>query len=432
MFRYFLINLVLIGLSFLPLDIYGHNPIEISNLELEESATIDEEWNKVISSNPKILDYDTAVQRTLNQSLNLNLSEYEIQAREGQIKQARSYPNPQFSYSLETSGYKWPYREEIYAVSQLIELGGKRHKNIEIASYEYYAALSGYEAVKLERLNHLTKAFIQVVTSQELLKVSINRQRNAKEFLQQARNKLEIGKGSLIECHKAEIAKTFADLTMKKNLTAFEISKKELSLVWSSLEADFDLAVYPFFEAKKPEPFEKYLSKLCAQPEICLAKYKHLASYHNLRAVKAQRIPDLTLTLGYSNDQGDSGVVAGVAFPLPIFNQNQGNIKTARYEMLKTEDEAKQLRLLLESKLTNFYTALTKEYQEIEELKNIALKASEKTVQLAFEGYQEGKFSYQEVLEAKQIFFDMQEKYIEALARYHKVKAALDYLNLSL
>ena len=381
------------------------------------------------SSEPTLLDFDSAVTRTMNQSLNLSIAENEAQIKEGQMRQARLYPNPSFTYYLETSELGWFNRQEIYSLSQLFELGGKRQKRVQIASNEYYAASIGYEVSKLERLYQLTKAFIHAVAAQELFQIAVERQRNADEFLNVTQAKLEGGRISLIEKIKAELTQSLAHLNVQQKRATFRTAKKNLTLFWSSAGQDFDFVTYPFYDIQAPTPLEDYLARLCEQPEIIRSLYKLRAANHNVRLEKAQRIPDVTLTLGYSYDAGDNGLVAGINVPLPIWNQNQGNIKKANYELLKTDNEAKQLWLMLEAKLSNAYVELQRSYHEAEHVKDTMLKKAKEAADAALEGYREGKFDYVDVLEAKRSLFEIREKYIETLVEYHTKKAEIEFLN---
>jgi cobalt-zinc-cadmium efflux system outer membrane protein len=387
-----------------------------------------QETKIVTSCEPKILDFDTAVQRTLDQSLILNQAQHEIEGRKGLITQARLYPNPEFVYDVETSEKGWKNRQDIYALNQRVELGGKRQKQIKIATYEYYAALTGYEISKLERLNRLSKAFIRVVAAQELSQLAMNHQVNAQEALRLINAKVEAGKASFIQQNKAQVAQSLADLNFKRAVAEFKAAKNQLALLWASACPDFDAVTYPFFDIAPPIPLEDYLSKLCNQPEVVQSLYQYMAAYHNVRLEKAARIPDVNLTLGYSYDQGDKGVVAGIAVPLPIWDRNQGNIQKAYSDMLKTSTAGKQLLLFLETKLSNTYLELMRAYQEAEDLKNLVLISSSQALALAQEGYREGKLEYWEVLDAQRFFFEAREKYIYALVQYHHKRAEIDYL----
>lgn len=56
---------------------------------------------------------------------------------------------------------------------------------------------------------------------------------------------------------------------------------------------------------------------------------EHLAAHQNLNLEKSLAIPDVTVTLGYKTlqDTGNKGMILGASIPIPLFNQNQGNIQ---------------------------------------------------------------------------------------------------------
>lgn len=378
---------------------------------------------------PKTMDFDTAVGNTMGKSLSLNIAKDNIQAKKGGMIHSGQYPNPSFTYDLQTSQLGWHGRQEIYSFSQLIEVGGKREYRFKIASNEYYAALYGYETTKLERLYQLTKNFVQTVAAQELYQIAVEEQDIAAKFMEITHAKFESDKVSLVERNKTLLMKSMADLNLRQKRASFETAKKNLAVQWSAIDRDFDFVAFPLYDTAPPASLDDYLSKLCDQPEIVHSLYKYRAAHNNLQLEKAERLPDPTFTVGYGNSAGDKGLVAGIDVPIPIWNQNQGNIKKAQYEMLKTGDEGKQLWITLEAKLSNAYVELVRSYEEVEDMKNILLKTAEEGFALAGEGYREGKFTYLDVLEAKRSLFEIREKYIQALANYHTKKAEIEFLN---
>jgi outer membrane protein, heavy metal efflux system len=188
---------------------------------------------------------------------------------------------------------------------------------------------------------------------------------------------------------------------------------------------------FPFFDITAPIPFEQCLADLCNQPEIVQSLYNYTSAHHNWKLEKANRIPDVTLSFGYKGEyeENNKGLLAGVSFPIPLFNQNQGNIGRAYFDMLKTGEQGKQLWLVLESKLAISYDELIRAYEEAESIKNFTLPSATQAFELAEKGYREGKFEYLDVLDAQRTFFDVREKYIQSLVNYHHRRADIDYLN---
>lgn len=385
--------------------------------------------NKQLSAEPVTLAYDDAREHTMGESTNIHIAENEMYSKEGALEQSSLYSNPYFYYDLQTSQHGWDQRDEIYTLSQPVDLSGKRGNNIKIASKEYCAAKWGYEASKRERLNKLKKVFIQTMGAQELLQLAADQQKIAEEFLNISQSKFDAGKISLIEKHKTELTKSLADLTVKQRLADFQNAKKNLAYICTKTDDSFDLVTYPFFETAHPLPLDDYLAQLSEQPEIIRSSYLYEAACHHVGLEKANRIPDVIVSLGYSYSAGDNGVVAEVAIPLPLWNQNQGNIKKARYDMAKAEEEGKLLKQKLKIKLSNHYTNLLKSYQETEEIKNNLLKTANSAFEMALEGYKEGKFDYFDVLESKRSLFEIRQKYIEALINYHTMQAEIEFLN---
>ena len=92
--------------------------------------------NKQLTTEPVTLAYDDARNSTMGESTNLHIAEKEMYSKEGALEQSRLYSNPYFYYDLQTSQYGWDQRDEIYTLSQPLDLSGKRGNNIKIASNE--------------------------------------------------------------------------------------------------------------------------------------------------------------------------------------------------------------------------------------------------------------------------------------------------------
>lgn len=422
----FLRNIRLIAISF------GF-VIYLTRMEAQEASP---DICHLSNSTETELTLDMAVYRALIQSINLHIASDEVQSKRYQIKQARLYPNPRLSYEVEDfagnrSWRGWNHREERYFYSQLFETAGKRRLRTQAASYQYYASLVGYDVSKLVVLNRLNRAFINVVAAQELLKLANDQADIAKEVLRIATKKVEAGKVSLIQQNKAEVAYSTSLIVVERAIVELKNAKRRLSLLWSRSCPDFDRAIFPFYDITVPVHFEECLADLCNQAEIVQSIYYYLNAKKSWRLEKANRIPDITLQVGYKANYKEShqGLIAGISVPMPIFDRNQGNIGRAYFDMLKTGDQGRQLWLVLESKLAISYEDLIRAYEEAERIKNVSLPAASQAFDLAQKGYREGKFEYLDVLDAQRTLFEVRDRYIQALVIYHVRRADIDYLN---
>jgi cobalt-zinc-cadmium efflux system outer membrane protein len=382
------------------------------------------------------LSFDEAVSKTLFLSPKLRIAGSEINEKAGAKVQSSLLPNPVAAYSVENVfGNKnwqgWESAESRYEVGQLIELGGKRGFRYQSAKFQYYASQAGFEAKQLAVLNRLLKLFTLVVASQENLQVALDQTKIAAEVYRTVTAKVEAGKVSLIQQNKAEIALSTAQINFEKAEADFFKNKERLAILWGASCPDFERVVFPFYEINLPEPIEKCLSDLRENPELLRSQMEHLAAHQNLNLEKSLAIPDVTVTLGYKTlqDTGNKGMILGASIPIPLFNQNQGNIQKARAQAVKTHDQYIELELALENKLSIAHRELIRAYAEAEKIRTTVLKAAAQSFELAQEGYKEGKFEYLDMLDSQKTLFEVRERYIQALLNYHQSIADIEYLN---
>lgn len=374
------------------------------------------------------LTFPEAVEKVLKLSPKLKISESEIEEKVGNSIQAGLYPNPVASYSIEN--VRSNSATSYYELAQLIELGNKRNFRISTAHYQYYAAASGFEVSQLELLNRLMKLFVQAVAAQEYLQVAQEQKKIAEEVFNSVAAKVEVGKVSSIQQHKAEMALSDLDLILAKAQLDFDSAKTKLSLLWGKACPDFNRLLFPFYAIEEPKTLDACLEDLRNNPELLKSEYEHLASHQLLKLEKSNAFPDLILTIGYKSveHKGDKGMIVGASIPLPVFNRNQGNIYRAQTQISKTEEQMHELLLKLENKLALSHQELMRGYLEVLLYQTTILNCANKTFNLAKEGYLEGKFEYSEMLDSQRTLFEVKEKYIQSLSKYFQSRADVEYL----
>ncbi|MDP1836079.1 MAG: TolC family protein [Chlamydiales bacterium] len=384
----------------------------------------------------EVLTFEEAVQRTFCQSPLLHISNDEIGERAGARQQSKRLPNPTAAWSVENvfgnrEWQGWESAESRYEIGQLIELGGKRSYRSNAATYQLFAAQAGYAAQKTMVLNRLSKAFAEVAGLQEQVKLADEQAKIADEVYKTVSAKLEAGRISLIQQNKAEIALWTARISYNAAVTDFAKAKERLSAFWGCSCPDFNEVDYWFYELAAPESLEECFCTLENNPELLRSHFEYLSSQQNLNLERAGSVPDVTVAVGYKTlrETGNKGMILGASIPIPIFNQNQGNIQKARFESQKMQDQFQNLQLVLKNRLSAAYRDLIRAYREAEQLKTSVLKNATQSFDLASEGYKEGKFEYLDVLDSQRTLFDVRGRYIQTLVNYHKSMADIKYLN---
>lgn len=392
----------------------------------------------IISTEPDnnhSMTIDEALRRVWLNSPSLMIASDEVGIKQSEEYQAGRLPNPVAAIQVEgansigSSKRNCNDREIFYTLSQLIELGGKRGFRKQEAAYLSSLAMWDMEIARLDLLNEVTKAFVDVAALQETIRFAEDQERIAHEILSTVHAKIEGGKEVQLKARKAEMAKAKATLALEKAKRDLELSKKKLAALWGSSSVDFFEVQFPLYE-------------LDSLPDLCLLideQAHHLNIWWNIqisaaeKAIdleKAQRIPDVVVTAGYvqSQDSGGSGLLIGLQMPIPIFDRNSGNINRAKTLLAQAYD--KQVENLLESKveLQEAYADLFTAHKEGLIFKESILLAAEETYNASHEGYQQGKYDYLELLDSQRTLFEEQENYISKLVEYHYKKADVNRL----
>jgi cobalt-zinc-cadmium efflux system outer membrane protein len=289
------------------------------------------------------LTLDSAEHIFLRQNLSLLAQRYNVDAQKALIIQARLYANPNFTvshglYNTQTKTF-FPFGstgETAAGLSQLVLLAGKRNKQIKIAKAN--ARLSEYEFYDLLRTLKYTlrSDFYNIYYLQQSAKTYEEEIRSlqvvVKAFDEQK------GKGYISEKEAIRIKAQLYSLQSeyKDLLDQIEDQQSEMRLVLQVKPVYIDPLVDTEGVAAL-NPVKYPLATLLdsaynRRSDLMIARANTDISKLNYNYQKALAVPDVTFNLAY--DQQGSYVknftAAGLGIDLPVFNRNQGNIKSAK------------------------------------------------------------------------------------------------------
>lgn len=384
---------------------------------------------------PKVLlNYEEALKRVWLNSPTLMIADDEVGVKQSEEYQAGRLPNPVASIQIDgansfgSSKRHCRDRETFYSLSQLIELGGKRSARKDEAAFLSSLAMWDKEMLKLDVINELTKAMVDVAAAQETVILAKEQQRIANEIITTVNAKIQSGKEVVLKARKAEMAKAKATLLLNKSYRYLELSKKKLASLWGSVNVDFEEVSFPLFNL---DPIPNVQCLVAKQQDNLSIQWNMQisAAEKAVTLEKAQRIPDVVVTAGYMQSNGSgNGLVLGFQMPIPIFDHNSGNINRAK--LLLCQIYERQRENLLESKieLEESYEDLLTAYNESLTFRNTILSTAKENYEASHDGYQHGKYDYLELLDSQRTLFEEQEDYINKLVEYHHKKADVDRL----
>lgn len=381
------------------------------------------------------LEFTSAYQDVLANTYELKAADANVTAKEADRWQAGAYPNPALIVNLNTIGRQQGDDEnQLYVgVTQVVELGGKRSARLRVAGASQCTTQWNVEILKNELFVQLLKAFIDMAAAQERVALAQGQQKIAEQTLATISTKTSSGKGSGIEEKKAQVAFKSARLIFIRQQAYLQKMKKQLSSLWDSNPPTFDCVDFPLYRILPPPPLETLTAALKCSPEIIQAEAEAVLACEIVSLERSKRIPDIAFQVGVSTEKFTQQPALNVGFgiPLPLFDQNQGNISRASYEQLQAI--YKQLDLIAERQaaLEMLYVEWISAYEQATILKESLLPAAQEAFTLAQGSYNEGKSDYLNLLDARSTLFDVQQQYLDALEEYHHKRAEVFKLTAS-
>ena len=363
------------------------------------------------------LTLDAALQTAFANNPDLAAAQWEIDIAQGARQQAGLIPNPVASWDAEDT--RRNSRTTSIKLSQTLELGGKRGARIDVATRAQDAA-----ALTLEQRRNLLRAdvidsYYGALRAQERLDLAQRSMAVAERGLVVANGRVTAGKTSPVEATRAQVQSSEIRLELNRAQIGLTDAYRRLAASTGSAVPDFQaVASQNQFPPSLPLAVQ-LLDRLEQTVELRLAELNILQNEASVGLEKAQRIPDLDVSIG---SQYDASVrervnLVGVSMPIPLFNRNQGNVlaATRRADQARDLRNAAELRLRTETRqaLDLWQTANT----EVRAFNQQILPAAQLAVDSATRGFEMGKFSFLDVLDAQRTLIAARTQYLTATAQ---------------
>ena len=350
----------------------------------------------------------------------------EIRAAEARTLQARALPNPSLGLEVEEydrDGAGFDSAETVIAIGQLFELGGKRRERILAAGAAAELAGWDYENKRLEVLTETARRFVDVLAARRRVEVSAGRSALGEQTLTAVRARERAGKEPPLRVMKSEADLKLARLGEQEAKNRLAAARTRLAVMWGEERTTFGEVTGAFDRIPATLPSLATLrANLAQNPDLARWDAELRMRRAILDGEKAARVPDLELFVGYQQyeEDGTDALTFGVGTELPVFNRNQGNVRSALLAIERTETERRAAELALVADLIQEHTNLKAAHQRIGTLREDVVPAMTHAYEAAHEGYEQGKFGFLDVLDAQRGLFDAQEGLVEALAAHHR------------
>lgn len=372
------------------------------------------------------LTLKAALELALGANPDLSAAGRELDAVEATITQAQVRPNPELSTLIEDT--RKATRITTLQLNQSIELGGKRAARIDAAERGHDAASAELDAKRAEIRAVTVAAFFDVLVAQERLRLAQASVELAQRVTTAASRRVMAGKVSPVEETKARVAEAGVRIELTLAGSELATARKRLAGAWGNPAPRFERAEGSL-EALPPLPVLADLnSRLATSPNLLRARIEVDRRQALAEVERSRRIPDLTVSLGARRNEelGLNQAILGVSIPIPVFDRNQGKVLEALHRTGKARDELSAAEIRLSNELVQAYQLLNAARQEVESLRRDILPDAQSAYDAATRGFELGKFSFLEVLDAQRTSFQAKSQYLRALAEAHRSAAEIE------
>lgn len=317
------------------------------------------------SSDTLQLSLKQADEIILKKNLVLIAAQYNVNAAEAFIHQAKLWDNPVLNTDQNIYDGKFFRHDNVNGtfyvqVMQTLRSGGKRGYSIALAKDNQQIAQQQFYDVM--RSMHYTVHSDMIELT--LLTTSESLYKNQLDILNRLAGAMDaqLKAGNISQKENLRVKATLFSLQQDLNVTRISMLplQSELRLL---LQLNDNVVVAPVFRVNnnlystEPKLDSLLSAALTARPEVQIANLSLAYQQHNYKFQKALAVPDVSAGVEFDQRSSYAPNLYGLAIsvPLPVFNRNQGNIKSAQYTIQQQEALTTQVQSKVHNEVITAY-----------------------------------------------------------------------------
>jgi len=381
------------------------------------------------------LDKQAALKQALQNNPLYKAALSQIEAAAGKRSQASLLPNPKTVFEIENIGgsgeRKGFERTEItLGLEQKIELAGKRRIRTEVADFGYKIVQEQALVEALKLLSETEYACIRMAVAKERIWLADNRLQLANQTQKIVQKRVNEAASPDMELAKADIEKIEAEIEKHHVEEEYNIARNDLARLLGlenseDLDINIDLSALP-----KLIDHQAVLDALKSAPQLRSHEFSKMKARSSLDLAKATGVPDPTVGLGVRQffDNDDTALVATLSFPLPLFDRNQGAIKSAHANVARVNAQARARELSIYQSAKQAWELFYAELDITRHYRDEIIPTARKAYDQADNGYNLGAFEFLDLLDAQRTLNRVQSEYLDNILELYEAKVQIDFL----
>ena len=372
------------------------------------------------------IDLPTAIRLALDQPA-VRAAAHEVAASRALVEQADRLPNPELSWLRE--GQQAGTRTTTVQINQPVELGGKRRARVAVAQQAAGLAQVDWQARRQDIRADVIAAWHDVHIAAHRREVAQALTELARRTVDVAGKRVAAGKISPIDETRARLAAVDAATASTQAEAALTIARTRLGAL---VGQPADTLVLAADSAPLPdvEPLAALLARAGESTAIRRARGQLASRQAQADAERAARVPDVTLSVGTQRDDqvGRRQAVVGLSVPLPLFNRNEDALRAALLRTDQASDELAAAQASTTAALTTAHTRYATASNEAALLGQEVVPNARAAYEQTLTGFEYGKFSFLDVLDAQRTWFQAQTRQWDSLENAWRTYADIERL----
>ncbi len=390
------------------------------------------------------LTLDQALRIAIEQNHDLKAARAQVDAALGRLKQSGRWPNPRLELSNETDA---PFANEgeysrSAGFAQEFPVGGRLARATEVARVDVARALAEVNAAERELISGVANDFDAVIVLDQ--RIALHDQLVAIEsaLVSASRARYRAGEVSELDVNAAELE--LERLRQERIALGGERNaaiRTLAGLLGLAVDAPLTIDTTPP-PAKDLPPLAQLTDEAVQRrPDLRLLTLAADRAGAERALAQASAWEDWSVTLGVRQDRRvifgapsqpeDKTLMLSLSVPLPLLNDNEGNIAAASAD----ETTAREQLVALQTRVVNEVAGL---YGEVGRLRDALvayqtriLPLGRRNSQLARSAYRNGQISVSEVVQAERQERDLGTSFADTLAQYLHALESLNQATVS-
>lgn len=369
----------------------------------EQALTLKAAVQKTLSQNPQLHQFSFTRERLM--------AEREINALKPAYELGMEIEN--FAGSGGANGFD--SAEITVALSSVIEMGDKRQSRVSVVDARLDRFDLERQAQTLDVLGEVTRAFIQLLSTQEELQLSSEAVALSKGLYKTVQERAKRGAASDAEVMRAKAMYTQSLLRLDGVRQKLERQKVSLARYWGNTTLSYSELEGNLFAFGSPLNFAELYNKVKASPAITVFASEMRLKEAEVRLAQTQNQTDLKWQFGVKRleESGDTALTLGFSMPLFTEQRNRGHINAALAERNAVAYQRSDRLLALHDRLFTAYSQRQQFVAAYQRLKKDIIPDLERALTITREAYDRGRLKYQDWIAAQQELLNAKQQLIE-------------------